>query len=105
MRTLKVFLFAVTVVLVAACSGSGSADKSNDGTMEFTGVIQQAGMTSYQYGTHTLTTGDNKLYALKSSTVDLNKYNGKSVVVKGKMVDGYPVENGPELIEVTEVKE
>ena len=105
MKTLKVLLFAaVAVLLITACSDRDKNKNAEAGTVELTGVIQQPGMTTYQYGTHTLTSGD-KMYALKSSTVDLNKFNGKSVVVKGKKVDGYPVENGPELIDVTEVKE
>jgi len=104
MNTFKALLFtAVAVLLITACSVSNDKTDAETGAVELTGVIQQAGMTTYQYGTHTLNSGE-KAYALKSSTVDLNKFNGRSVVVKGKKVDGYPVENGPELIDVTEVK-
>ena len=60
-------------------------------------------MTTYQYGTHTLQTSDRK-YALKSDRLDLNIFVGQKVTVKGSKVEGYPVENGPELISVTNVK-
>ncbi len=42
--------------------------------MEITGTIQQQGITSYQYGTHTITTTNDEFYALKSETVDLDDY-------------------------------
>ena len=68
-----------------------------------TGKVEQLGMTTFQYGTH-LIKAENKTYALKSTKVNLNNYVDKSVTLKGTKVAGYPLENGPELIEVTEVQ-
>lgn len=66
------------------------------------GKIEALGMSTFQYGTHTLNTG-NKTYALKSGSVDLKTYEGKEVIVKGLKVAGYPVDGGPEFIDVKEV--
>ncbi|WP_165499827.1 hypothetical protein [Pedobacter frigidisoli] len=60
------------------------------------------GITTYQYGTHIINYGG-KPYALKSSSVNLDIYVDKQVQIKGTKVSGYPLENGPELIEVTQV--
>jgi hypothetical protein len=67
------------------------------------GTLQKPGMTTYQYGTHLLK-ADGKTYALKSSTLNLDNFIEKQVSIKGTKVDGYPLENGPELLEVTEIK-
>ncbi|MBB6502510.1 hypothetical protein [Pedobacter cryoconitis] len=75
----------------------------NKDLVQLTGKIQQLGMSTFQYGTHIIKSAD-KTYALKSSTVNLDTYIDKEVIVKGTKVKGYPVENGPDLIEVTELK-
>jgi hypothetical protein len=67
------------------------------------GVFQKAGMTTYQYGTH-LIKADGKTYALNSATLNLDDFAEKKVSLKGTKVEGYPIENGPELIEVIEIK-
>ncbi|WP_188411978.1 hypothetical protein [Pedobacter mendelii] len=67
-----------------------------------TGMISKIGMTTFQYGTHTITT-NGKLYALKSSSLVLDTYIDKQAIVKGVKVSGYPLEGGPELVEVITV--
>ncbi|MDN3588924.1 hypothetical protein QWY86_19765 [Pedobacter aquatilis] len=67
-----------------------------------TGTIQKLGMSTFQYGTHILKTAD-KTYALKS-TFSLDPYLDKTVTIKGKKVKGYPLDGGPELVDVTLVK-
>lgn len=66
------------------------------------GRIEKLGITTYQYGTHAINF-NGKPYALKSSAVMLDNYLGKEVSLKGVNVDGYPLEGGPELVEVTEI--
>ncbi len=78
--------------------------KTNSDLMEVTGTIEPIGMTTWQYGTHTIS-NDDDFYALRSGKVDLKNYEGKKVILKGEKVEGYPVENGPIFIEVTEIKE
>jgi len=43
------------------------------------------------------------VYALRSSSLDLRKYETKEVNIFGQLVDGYPLEGGPALIEVIKV--
>lgn len=71
-------------------------------TVELSGTIQELGMSTFQYGTHLLKS-EGKTYALKASTIKLDNFIGKAVKVKGIKVEGYPVENGPELIDVKEI--
>lgn len=77
------------------------------------GVLQKQGMTSYQYGTHVLKgkslAGEpnqaETTFALKAGKkINLNKFAGKKVIITGKKVDGYPLESGPELIEVSAIE-
>jgi ecotin len=64
-----------------------------------TGELKKIGMTTFQYGTHII-----GKYAVRSKTVNLKIYEGKKVTITGKRVSGYPLEGGPELLEVTHVK-
>jgi hypothetical protein len=69
------------------------------------GIITVQGMTTYMYGTHVLRDKNGKLlYALSNASVDLDKYIDKYVEIKGHKIKGYPVEDGPEYIEVSKVK-
>lgn len=73
--------------------------------MEIIGTIQEQGMTTYQYGTHTITTANDDFYALKSDSVDLGTYVGKEVTITAEKIEGYPVDGGPVYLKVLEVKE
>lgn len=77
------------------------------------GVLQKQGMTSYQYGTHILNgmalsgkpDQPETTFALRAGKkINLNKYAGKKVIITGKKVEGYPLELGPELIEVSAIE-
>lgn len=57
----------------------------------------------WQYGIHTIYI-DNKLYALKSSNIDLYKYNNDSVAIWGHRDQLYPLEGGRELIDVKKIE-
>lgn len=72
--------------------------------MELTGTIQQQGITSYQYGTHTLS-NDNTFYALKSEAVNLDDYVDEEVTILAEKIEGYPVDGGPEYLLVLEIME
>lgn len=94
----------VLLALGFSFAGCSSMKSSKDGdTVSLNGKIEKIGMTTYQYGTHTIQSNQ-KTYALKSSSLNLDNYENKAVEVIGKKVPGYPVENGPELIEVSSVK-
>lgn len=72
----------------------------------WSGVLEEAGITTYQYGTHKLVRkvdGKETLLALKSDTLKLDDFVGKRVVIKGRRIAGYPIEGGPDYILVTRV--
>lgn len=91
-------------LFVAAISGCSSMKNGGDvTTVTASGTIEKLGMTTFQYGTHLLK-ADNKTYALKSANINLDTYLDKKVTIKGRKVAGYPLDGGPELVEVTLVK-
>jgi hypothetical protein len=68
----------------------------------FTGLLQEQVITTYQYGSHTISDGTTG-YALTSETIELDQYIGDTVTIEGVKKDGYPVEDGPDYVEVTAV--
>lgn len=101
MKTLVYFFSGLVLILFAATCNR--ATSQNNG-MTVTGTIQEQGMTSYQYGTHTLTNSD-IFYAVKSDSINLNEYLNREVTVRVKPIEGYPLEGGPEYLHVLEVLE
>lgn len=95
--------FAISLLFLVATCNKGTAAKNQD-LMQITGEIEPTGMTTYQYGTHTLTSGET-FYALKSDKVDLTPYEGKTVSITAEKIEGYPVDGGPEYLNVIQVKE
>jgi hypothetical protein len=78
------------------------------------GVLEKTEATTYQYGTHAIS---GKLlngnpenfktetrFALKSDRVRLDDFVGKKVVITGVKVPGYPVDFGPDFLDVTAVE-
>ncbi|MGB8704457.1 MAG: hypothetical protein WCD31_05470 [Gillisia sp.] len=99
MKFFSIIFGVVFLLFAATCDHAKSSD-----TMEITGKLQPRGITSYQYGTHIINSKD-KVYALKSKKVHLDEYEGETVTITGKKVDGYPLEGGPVLLEVLKLKE
>ena len=102
---LIILLTSVTLFfLTATCNNQTRNNKSMDATTssEVEGKIEAIGMTSWQYGTHTLTNDEN-FYALRSKTVKLDQYEGKTVTIVAQKIDGYP--GGPEFLEVLRIKD
>lgn len=93
----------ILLALGFSFAGCGSMKSKDTSAVTLSGKIEKIGMTTYQYGTHTIES-DHKTYALKSSSVDLDAFDDKEVQLTGTKVPGYPVENGPDLIEVTSIK-
>jgi len=91
-------------LFVAALSGCSTMNNTNSaGAITVKGKIEKLGKTTFQYGTHLLK-AENKTYALKSASINFDNYLDKEVTIKGKKVAGYPVDGGPELIDVTLIK-
>lgn len=96
----RIVLLLVVGLAIAGCSTVKPGTDKN--LIVLKGKVEPLGMTTFQYGTHTISSA-NKTYALKSSKVNLKDYEGKDVIIKGLKVAGYPVDGGPELIDVQEV--
>lgn len=97
-----VMLSGLFLVLFTATCNNATEKEQNDTNMEVTGTIQQQGITSYQYGTHTLT-NDETFYALRSEAVNLDDFIDEEVTIKARKIEGYPLEGGPEYLLVLEV--
>lgn len=91
----------ITCILIFTIACGSSNGGSNQ---EYTGTIEAAGITSYQYGTHRLITNDDT-YALKSEKVNLSDYEGKKVTITAEKVEGYPLEGGPIFLNVLSIRE
>ncbi len=96
MRILKILMIGLGISLSTISCNKDNNDSSN--TVEINGTIQKQGITTYQYGTHTISG-----YALRSSSVTLDNYVDQKVTVVGYKIDGYPVDGGPDYIEVESI--
>lgn len=97
MKYLKI-LIAIIITLTFAC-------KKNVDENKLKGIIKAQGITTCMYGTHVLINRSGEtLYALRSNSVKLNDYIDKTVEISGAKIEGYPVDGGPEYIEVARIK-
>ncbi len=94
---LPLVLMAFAALLFTGCAGDAASRPTA------TGRLEEAGITTFQYGTHLLVSEDGStlLWALRSGGPDLDEWIGRMVTVTGVEVSGYPVENGPPYMEVT----
>lgn len=105
MKIISMFLVALPLLFFTATCNQSTGDKQEDpDQLTVSGLIEAQGMTSYQYGTHTLT-NEETFYALKSETVDLDEYINKEVTITAQKISGYPLSGGPEYLLVLEIKE
>lgn len=105
MKSISLFTIVFLYFFTATCNNQQTQTSMNTKTnIEVEGKIEAIGMTSWQYGSHTLT-NDETFFALRSEKVDLKQYEGKNVRVTASKVDGYPVDGGPEFLEVLSIKE
>ena len=96
MNVLKpLFIGAIICLAVISCNNA----PNNSNNVEITGTIQKQGITIYQYGTHTISG-----YALRSSSITLDDYVNQMVTIVGQKIEGYPVDGGPEYIDVKNIK-
>jgi hypothetical protein len=97
MKYLKI-LFTIIITLTFSC-------KKNVDVNKLKGIIKEQGISTYMYGTHVLTNHlGETLYALRSNSVKLDDYIDKKVEISGNKIEGYPVDGGPEYLEVTKIK-
>lgn len=101
MKPIKIIL---AITIFAFIIGCNTTKTQNAHLMEITGTIKAIEMSSWQYGTHTIS-NDETFYALRSDKIDLEAYEGKTVKIKAEKIAGYPVDGGPEYLKVHEIKE
>lgn len=93
------FLFILIIFIGISC------DENDEYMIVSDGFIIETEASYYQYGTHTLKTGTGEvLYSLTSNSIDLIVYNDVYVEIKGNLIEGYPIEGGPEYLEVKSIK-
>jgi len=104
MKTLFVLFTLFMNVSFFACTRKTTEDNTKETyPFQFKGLLKKQEITTYQYGTHTIS-NEGKTYALKSSTINLDTHVNKTATVKGNKINGYPVDGGPEFIDVKEVQ-
>jgi hypothetical protein len=81
-----------------------TSSQNTNKALEITGLIAKQGVTTYQYGSHTIKT-EKDLYTLKSSNINLDDYIGKTITIVGEKIDGYPISGGPIYVKVLKIKE
>lgn len=70
------------------------------------GKLTRIGISSWQYGTHILKDDNGRiLFALRSSYVNLQNYEGKFVNIEGDIIQGYPLDRGPRYVDVKKITE
>jgi hypothetical protein len=84
-----------------ACWACEKGNEIPNNEMVVSGIISQQGITTYQYGTHTIDCTDSEIYyALESETINLDDYLSKKVTIKAEKIEGYPLEDGPVYLKV-----
>ncbi|EOR95183.1 hypothetical protein ADIARSV_1671 [Arcticibacter svalbardensis MN12-7] len=96
----KTILLLIIISTIISCKTVKPSAENN--VLVLKGTVEKMGMSTFQYGTHLLKT-ESKTYALKTAIVKLDDYVGKEVSITGSKVEGYPVENGPDLIDVKKI--
>jgi hypothetical protein len=97
--------YARILLLLLIAIPFNSCKKEEIWPVKSTGVISPQGATTYQYGSHVLKDDAGVIiFSLTSGTVNLDDHLNKKVTVKGNRVKGYPMENGPELLDVRKVE-
>ena len=101
MKFLKLYF-----LLISSCFLNTSCVKFGEAThncISVSGHIQKQGVTTYQYGTHTM-----EDYALRSDIYDLDQFVLEpNVMIQGCFVKGYrngAVEGGPDYLEVVSIE-
>lgn len=102
---LRCLLSLFLLVSVVGCTTDNPRRRADDLTITLEGRIEPLQMTSWQYGSHILVNpSTGQRYALRSNTVDLDRYvDEDEVKLSGYFIDGYPVDGGPPFFQVTGV--
>jgi hypothetical protein len=97
------FILLATTICLASCTKEQLRVPETDHPFTFTGLLKKTEVTSYMYGTHTIST-ESHTYAVRSTTINLDNYVNQNIRIKGVKISGYPVDNGPEYVDVKAVE-
>ena len=91
-------------MILGGCSSYGR--KNENGVEKRNGTLTTIGMSTWMYGTHILSDDTGKpITALSGgNNIDFDSYEGEKVEVTGSLKDGYPIDGGPEYLEVKSIK-
>ncbi len=103
MTIYKSLLSTFLLLTILFCACNNKIKSADDYPFIFEGMIEKSGITSYMYGTHTIS-NNGEMYALKSSNRSLDSFVNRVVVIKGSKMASYPVDAGPEYIDVAVIE-
>jgi hypothetical protein len=104
LKAIPCFLTILFCMSTVGCNEQPAGSGNDRYPLIIEGVIQKTGVTTYMYGSHTIS-DNGETFALQSTRINLDRYINKRVIVKGSQVEGYPVDDGPKLIDVKEVQQ
>ncbi len=99
----KTIFIGLMIMLMAGCASKPPAfqDRVQELPPVLTGLLQPQKIDLYQQGTHQLETDDGKTVLLQSSAINLNRYVGKRVSLKGTL--STPGDQTKPVFNVTEI--
>lgn len=116
-------IITLSIILLVACKSNSSIQAvlmpepkvSNVKNQMYKGIIQKSNATMYENATHILVghllngdayynIGKQSIIALKSNNINLNNFISEKVIIIGAKIDSFPIENGPDFIEVTSIE-
>lgn len=96
MKKIKLLILGIAI---STCVASCTHQKIDSDVIEVSGILRVQGITTYQYGTHTISN-----YAVRSRRLNLDSFVDQNITIIGRKIDGYPVDGGPDYLEVEEIK-
>lgn len=105
---IKFLMLAFFCSILISCTKDNNCLQNADSStkpdsFEFYGLLNKLEASSFMYGTHYIKNG-RLFYALKSNTINLDAYVGKNVTISGTKISGYPVDGGPDFLDVKTVR-
>lgn len=99
----KLVLMGLFLIILASCS---SSTVENNNLITKNGILTKIEMSTWMYGSYILSDENGKpIVALEENeNIEFEKYNGKKVEVKGELIEGYPLDGGPEYLSVKSIK-
>jgi hypothetical protein len=99
----SIFITLICLMTLWSCQKEKTAEP-DDALLSFSGTLSKMDYaTVFQYGTHFLECADTS-FALESSLIDLDQFDGSRVTISAKKIEGYPVDFGPVFLDVMAVK-